>query len=65
MLDEWKWLKIDRAKKTIQTAQTRSDVVWLSDDELPPSKEGQIRLMLALTELGVPLAPPEKEETKR
>jgi len=59
MLDEWEWLKLDRAKKTIH----RPGVVWLSDDELPPSKENQIRLMLTLTELGVPLAPPDQEET--
>jgi hypothetical protein len=61
MLDEWEWLKIDRAKKTVN----RPDVVWLSDDELPPSKESQIRLMLKLTELGVPLGTPEQEEEKK
>jgi len=61
MLDEWEWLKLDRAKKTIH----RPGVVWLSDDELPPSKENQIRLMLALTELGVPLAPPDQEEERK
>lgn len=58
MLDEWEWLKLDRAEKTIN----RPGVVWLSDDELPPSKDNQIRLMLKLTELGVPLAPPKQEE---
>jgi len=60
MLDEWKWLKLDRAKKQIGAA----GVQWLPDDDLPPSKESQIRLMLTLTELGVPLAPPEQEEEK-
>jgi len=40
-------------------------VVWLSDDELPPSKDNQIRLMLKLTELGVPLAPPSQQEEKK
>ena len=58
MLDEWKWLKLDRAKKTIN----RPGVVWLSDDELPPPKSQQIKLMLKLTELGVPLAPPHEQE---
>jgi hypothetical protein len=58
MLDEWEWLKLDRAKKTIN----RPGVVWLPDDELPPSKDNQIRLMLKLTELGVPLVPPKQEE---
>ena len=61
MLDGWEWLKLDRAKKTVG----RAGVVWLSDDELPPSKDNQIRLMLKLTELGVPLAPPAKEEKSK
>ena len=61
LLDEWEWLKLDRAKKTIH----RPGVVWLSDDELPPSKDNQIKLMLKLTELGVPLAPPSQEEKKQ
>jgi len=61
MLDEWDWLKLDRAKKTVN----HPDVVWLSDDELPPSKENQMRLMLTLTELGVPLAPPDQEEERK
>ena len=55
-LDKWEWLKLDRAKRTV-----RPGVVWLSDDELPLSTDSQIRLMLKLTELGVPLVPPEKE----
>ena len=61
MLDEWEWLKLDRTKKTIN----RPGVVWLSDDELPPSKDNQIRLMLKLTELGVPLVPPSQQEEKK
>jgi hypothetical protein len=61
MLDEWEWLKLDRVKKTIN----RPGVVWLSDDELPPSKDNQIRLMLKLTELGVPLVPPSQQEEKK
>jgi len=61
MLDEWEWLKLDRAKKTIN----RPGVVWLSNDELPPSKDNQIRLMLKLTELGVPVAPPSQQEEKK
>ena len=60
MLDEWKWLKLNRANKTIH----RQGVVWMSDTELPPSKGSQIRLMLKLTELGVPLFPPGQEEKK-
>jgi len=62
VLDTWTWLKLDRAKKTVG----RQGVVWLSDDELPPSKESRVRLMLKLTEFGVPLGPPdEKKETKQ
>jgi len=61
MLDEWQWLKLDRAKKQIGAA----GVQWLPDDELPPSKESQIRLMLKLTELGVPLGPPQQEEERK
>ena len=61
MLDEWEWLKLDRAKKQIGAA----GVQWLPDDELPPSKESQIRLMLTLTELGVPLGTPEQEEERK
>jgi hypothetical protein len=54
LLDEWKWLKLDRAKKTIG----RPGVVWLSDDDLPPSYKSRIQLMLILTKLGVPLSQP-------
>ena len=61
ILDEWKWLKLDRAKKQIGAA----GVQWLPDDELPPSKENQVRLMLKLTELGVPLGTPEQEEERK
>jgi len=61
VLDEWRWLKLDRAKKTVG----RQGVAWLSDDKLPPSKDNQVRLMLTLTELGVPLAPPAGEKEKR
>lgn len=60
-LDESKWLKLDRAKKIAH----RPGVVWLSDDELPPSRKNRIQLMLELTQLGVPLAPPGQEEKKR
>lgn len=61
ILDEWEWLKLDRAKKTVK----RASVVWLPDDELPPSKDNQIRLMLKLTELGVPIVPPEHKEKQK
>jgi len=58
MLDEWEWLKLDRAKKTIH----RPGVVWLSNDELPPSRDNRIRLMLKLTALGVPLGTSNNKE---
>ena len=51
MLDEREELKLDREKKRIGC----NGVVWLPDDELPPSGDSQIRLMLKLTELGVAL----------
>lgn len=57
-LDAWQWLKLDRAKKTSQ----RPGVAWLSDGDLPPSTKTRIRLMLTLSELGVPLAEPGQEE---
>ena len=57
-LNAWQWLKLDRAKKTCH----RPGVVWLSDGELPPSTKTRIRLMLTLSELGVPLAAPGQEE---
>jgi hypothetical protein len=58
LLDAWKWLQLDRAKKVVR----RPGVVWLSDDELPPSAMNQMRLMLTLTELGAPLAEPSPKE---
>ena len=61
VLDTWKWLKLDRAKKAIR----HPGVVWLPDDRLPPSTEEQVRLMLRLTEFGVVLAPPEQEEEQK
>ncbi len=51
LLDNWKWVKIDRKKRVSK----RVGIVWLPDDALPPSKNTQIRLMLKLTELGIPL----------
>jgi hypothetical protein len=57
-LDEWKWLKLDRAKRVVR----RAGVIWLSDGELPPSTINQVRLMSTLTELGVPLAGPSPKE---
>jgi hypothetical protein len=51
LLDNWKWVKIDRKKRVSK----RVGVLWLPDDTLPPSKNTQIRLMLILTELGIPL----------
>ena len=61
LLDEWEWLKLDRAKKTSR----RPGAVWLSDDELPPSTENQIRNALTLSELGVPIVPPAEQEKLR
>ena len=61
ILDDWKWLKLDRERKTIG----RPDVIWLSDNDLPPSRDSQIRLMLKLTELGVPLAGPAPSDSQR
>ncbi|MGO8690096.1 MAG: hypothetical protein ACLQLG_10715 [Thermoguttaceae bacterium] len=58
LLDSWKWLKLDRAKQIIR----RSGVVWLSDNDLPPSTKNRIRLMSTLTELGAPLAEPGPKE---
>lgn len=58
LLDEWEWLSLDRAKKAVR----RQGVFWLSDDELPPSTESQIRIMLTLSELGVPIVPPAEQE---
>ncbi|MBN2561353.1 MAG: hypothetical protein JXQ75_10535 [Phycisphaerae bacterium] len=61
MLDEWAWLRLDRQKKTVGWA----NIAWLPSDALPPSTEDQIRLMLKLTELGVPLMPPSNEEKRQ
>jgi len=61
ILDAWKGLRFNREKGTFG----RADVVWLKDDELPPSPEAQLRLMLKLTELGVPLMPPKVEEERK
>lgn len=51
LLDDWKWLGINRKKKTFK----RQGIAWLPDDALPRSAKNQIRLMLKLTELGIPL----------
>jgi hypothetical protein len=51
LLDNWKWANIDRKKRTFK----RSGVVWMPDDALSPPQKTQIRLMLKLTELGIPL----------
>ena len=61
LLDNWEWLKLDRDKKRIG----RAGVQWSPADELPPSKYDQIRLMLKLTELGVPLSPPVQQEKQK
>jgi hypothetical protein len=60
ILDQWEWLKLDRTKKTMG----RPRVVWLEDDQ-PWDRTFEIPLMLKLTALGVPLAPPEQEEKKQ
>ena len=51
ILDELAEFKFDRKKKHFG----KRGVHWLPDDELPPSGDSQIRLMLKLTELGVAL----------
>jgi hypothetical protein len=60
MLDEWKWLSLNRAKKNTD----RPGVVWLADDQ-PWNKTYEIHLIQTLTELGVPLGPPEQEEERK
>ncbi len=57
ILDEWKWLKLDREKKIAH----QPEVVWIEDDH-PWDNTYEIPLMLKLTTLGVPLAPPEPQE---
>ena len=61
LLDEWEWLKLDHQKKRVG----RPGVQWLPDDELPPSKDSQVKLMLKLSELGVLLTPPRQQEKQR
>ncbi|NLX59674.1 MAG: hypothetical protein GXY74_11365 [Phycisphaerae bacterium] len=51
LLDEWKWLDLNRPKKRVG----RRGAVWLEDDTLPPSAAQQVRLMMKFTELGIPL----------
>lgn len=58
LLDDWKWLGINRNKKTFK----RQGIAWLPDDALPPSAENQIRLMLKLTELGIRLEQMKREK---
>jgi hypothetical protein len=60
ILDRWEWLKLDRTKKTVG----RPRVIWLEDDQAW-DKTYEIPLMLKLTELGVPLAPPEQKEKEQ
>ena len=60
VLDDWQWLKLDRAKKTAE----RSGVHWMPEDRLPSSPADQIRLMMKLTELHVPLGEPQQEKER-
>ena len=62
LLDDWKWAGINRKKKKFK----RGSIAWLPDDTLPPSADDQIRLMLKLTEFGIPLKHPKplKQEKK-
>ena len=57
ILDQWKWLKLDREKKTTH----RPEAIWIEDDQ-PWDNTYEIPLLLKLTELGVPLTPPEPQE---
>lgn len=52
LLDTWAWLGMDRKRRM---TKERPGLRWLPDDELPPSPAAQLRLMNALTLLGVPL----------
>ena len=64
VLAKWQWLKLDREKRQSQT----KGVIWLADDELPPSSRSRIRLMQAFTQCGVPLRddkPEKSDETKK
>ena len=61
LLDGWKWLTLDREKKAAHVGDNA--VVWLSDDELPPSAAQQVRLMMTFTEMGIPLVCTTKKET--
>ena len=49
ILDGWKWLKLDRKKRTVGS----SHVVWLSDDVLPANGVAKSRLMTELTRMGI------------
>ena len=60
MLDEWKWLKLDRKKMNAG----RDGVYWLPKYRLTNTQDHEW-LMLKLTELGVPLVPPSQQEEKK
>ena len=64
LLDRLKWLRLNRSKKSVVERAGQPHVEWLPDDALPPSAEAQVRLMEALTEFGVRLVVPSKEESK-
>ena len=51
VLDLWEWLKFDRKKCTSK----RKEAICLTDDKLPPSPAARLRVMRALTALGVVL----------
>ncbi len=58
VLDQWKWLGVDRAgDRPPGGASPRlpPGVLWWPDKPLPASKESQLRLMQLLTEWNVPL----------
>ena len=60
LLDEWRWLKLERDKNR----PGRSGVVWMPEDTLPPPAQEQVRLMLKLSELCIPLKEPLQEKDK-
>jgi hypothetical protein len=60
VLDQWKRLEFDRAKKRFGCGR----VTWMPDDKLPASADQQIHLMMTLSKLGVALATPSWEQEK-
>ncbi len=58
LLEQWLWLSRQNSKPRSEP----SGVIWLKDDTLGPDTAEQIRLMLALSQNGVPLKELAKEK---